>query len=99
MQQSHRHDCYYPLNHLDFFAGIGGALVADIYNCKMANGLISLWQTQLVNQPHADFFLSIEKKKTAILEGISSSLNIHKSDCHRKGGRVKKGKVGIIRLG
>jgi len=46
-----------------------------------------------------DFFLSIEKGKRPILESISSSLNIHLSDCHRKGRRLKKGMVGIIRLG
>ena len=49
--------------------------------------------------PGMDFFLSIEKRKSTILEGISSSLNIHLSDCHRKGRRVKKGMVGIIRSG
>ena len=49
-------------------------------------------------QSGMNFFLSIEKRKTAILEGISSSLNTHLSERQRKGVRVKKGMVGIIRL-
>jgi hypothetical protein len=44
------------------------------------------------------FFLSIEKRKSAILEGVNSSLNIHLSERQQKGVRVKKGLVVIIRL-
>jgi hypothetical protein len=40
---------------------------------------------------------SIEKKKIHYLQGLSSSLNRSKSERQRKGVRMKKGLVGIIR--
>jgi hypothetical protein len=46
-----------------------------------------------------DFFLSIEKRKSAILAGINSSLNTQKTDRPGKEAGVKKGLVVIIRLG
>jgi hypothetical protein len=45
------------------------------------------------------FERSIEKRKSAILEGVSSSLNRVKSERPGKGVRVKKGLVVIIRSG